>query len=42
MIADTVETSIESGTGKDLGEEALSGYTELKAVHVNLTAPPPF
>lgn len=32
----------ESGAGRDLGEEALKNYTEVKAVHVNLTGAPPF
>jgi len=32
---------IESGLGRELGEYAIDNYTEIKAVHVNLTAPPP-
>jgi len=31
----------QSGLGRELGEYALENYTEIKAVHVNLTAPPP-
>jgi len=31
----------ESGLGRELGEYAIDNYTEIKAVHVNLTAPPP-
>lgn len=26
----------QSGWGRDLGEDALKGYTQVKAVHVNL------
>lgn len=33
---------IESGAGREYGEDALKEYLEIKAVHVNLTAPPPF
>lgn len=32
----------ESGMGRDLGEEAVAGYTETKAIHINLTGLPPF
>jgi aldehyde dehydrogenase (NAD+) len=32
---------LESGTGREYGEDALKEYLEIKAVHVNLTAPPP-
>lgn len=32
----------ESGMGRELGEAALENYTEVKAVHINLTGPPPF
>ncbi|KAF8761776.1 Aldehyde dehydrogenase [Rhizoctonia solani] len=31
----------QSGIGRELGEYALSNYTNIKAVHVNLTEPPP-
>jgi len=31
----------QSGIGRELGEYALSNYTQIKAVHVNLTEPPP-
>lgn len=31
----------ESGIGRELGEYALHNYTGVKAVHVNLHAPPP-
>ena len=31
----------ESGIGRELGEYAIENYTEIKAVHINLTAPPP-
>ena len=30
-----------SGIGRELGEYALSNYTNIKAVHVNLSQPPP-
>lgn len=36
-----VPFSLESGLGRELGEYALENYTEVKAVHVNLTQPPP-
>lgn len=32
---------VESGIGRELGEYALANYTEVKAVHINLNAPPP-
>ncbi|KAF8308496.1 aldehyde dehydrogenase [Clavulina sp. PMI_390] len=32
----------QSGIGKDLGYDAIEGYTEVKAVHINLTGKPPF
>ncbi|KAF9516850.1 hypothetical protein BS47DRAFT_1340462 [Hydnum rufescens UP504] len=32
----------QSGQGRELGEYALQNYTEVKAVHVNLSGPPPF
>ena len=32
---------VESGIGRELGEYAIDNYTEIKAVHVNLTMPPP-
>jgi aldehyde dehydrogenase (NAD+) len=31
----------QSGQGRELGEYALENYTEVKAVHVNLSGPPP-
>jgi len=31
----------QSGIGRELGEYALANYTEVKAVHINLNAPPP-
>jgi len=31
----------QSGIGRELGEYALSNYTEIKAVHVNLSTPAP-
>jgi len=31
----------QSGMGRELGEYALANYTEVKAVHINLSAPPP-
>jgi len=42
-----LETSVpfggykQSGIGRELGEYALANYTEVKAVHINLNAPPP-
>jgi len=31
----------QSGIGRELGDAVIDNYTEVKAVHVNLTAPPP-
>lgn len=31
----------QSGIGRELGEYALANYCNVKAVHVNLNAPPP-
>jgi len=31
----------QSGLGREYGEDSLKEYLEIKAVHVNLTAPPP-
>jgi len=31
----------QSGVGREYGEDSLKEYLEIKAVHVNLTAPPP-
>lgn len=42
MVFPSTDLLSDSGIGRELGEEALANYTEVKAVHVNLTGTSPF